>query len=80
MAFFFALSAATIQSVVPDHLRGRVASIGMMAFGLTPFGGLLLGGLAEMMSAPVATLVGGVALTVLALLISLKYRSIWSFG
>lgn len=44
---FSALANTAIQSVTPDHLRGRVMSVYMAFFaGSTPLGNLLVGGLA----------------------------------
>jgi MFS family permease len=55
----------TIQSVVPDHLRGRVMSVfGTVFIGSTPAGGLLMGTIASAGGVPLAFAVGGV-LTVL---------------
>jgi MFS family permease len=60
-----------LQHLVPDHLRGRVMALYVSLFlGLMRIGSLLLGGLAEMTSAPTAL----AALSVTALLVGLWVR------
>jgi len=50
----------TIQSVVPDQLRGRVMSVYTTAFSASvPVGGLLMGGIASGWGVPVAFGIGG---------------------
>ena len=66
------LSAAStntvLQSIVPDELRGRVASLYVVAFiGVSPIGALLSGWLAEHFGPP-ATLAGCGVLTLAAAL------------
>ncbi len=71
---FFTLRIATIQSIVPDRLRGRVAATSGMIVGLYPLGALVAGTMAELMGAPNATLIA-VGLMGLALLaFVLKFR------
>lgn len=49
-----------IQSLAPDHVRGRVMSIFSMSFlGMFPLGSLLAGAIAQKWGAPAATLLGG---------------------
>jgi MFS family permease len=51
-----------IQSMVPDHLRGRVMAVYTMMFmGTAPFGSLLAGSLGHIKGAPWTVAVGGVA-------------------
>jgi MFS family permease len=53
-------SQSILQLSAPDHLRGRVLSIWLLAFGgLAPFGGLLAGWLAEVGGTELAFAVGG---------------------
>lgn len=56
-----------IQAVVPDHLRGRVASIYMLNQSLSPFGSLIAGAMASALGAPAALTVMGASMVVLAL-------------
>jgi MFS family permease len=58
----------TIQSVVPDQLRGRVMSVYTTVFaGSVPAGGLLMGAIASAGGAPLALGIGGVATTAIGL-------------
>ncbi len=64
--FCFTLWMSNTQSILqltaPDHLRGRVLSIFLLAFGgLAPFGGLLAGWLADVGGTELAFSVGGVS-------------------
>jgi MFS family permease len=54
-----------IQTIAPEHLRGRALSVYMLAFnGMFPLGCLLGGAIAQKFGAPAATLVGGCAVLV----------------
>jgi MFS family permease len=62
MMLQMACSNTLIQSMVPDHLRGRVMALySMMFMGMAPIGALLGGWLADRAGAPVTVAVGGVA-------------------
>jgi MFS family permease len=66
VGFFMMLQMASsntlIQSMVPDHLRGRVMSIySMMFMGMAPFGALFAGTVAERLGAPMTVALGGMA-------------------
>ena len=64
----FSFTASLVQLIVPDHLRGRVVSIYMVAFrGGMPLGGLAAGTLASMTSAPTALATGGGLLSLVAM-------------
>jgi MFS family permease len=56
----FAMQAmTTLQTVAPDHLRGRVMSVQVLFFdGSLPLGYLLMGWLAGLCGAPIAMLIG----------------------
>ena len=55
-----AASNTIIQTVVPEDKRGRVMSYYTMAFvGMAPFGSLLAGGMAHMVSAPITLVITG---------------------
>ncbi len=57
-----ASSNTLIQSMTPDHLRGRIMSVySMMFMGLAPFGALSAGALAHRLGAPLTVGLGGVA-------------------
>jgi MFS family permease len=60
MIAFSANSNTALQTVTPDHLRGRVMSVYMVVFaGSVPLGNLFTGGLAHAYGAPIALLIGG---------------------
>ena len=55
-----AASNTLIQTLVEDHMRGRVMSLYSMAFmGMVPLGGLLAGLMARLIGAPAAVVVNG---------------------
>ena len=55
-----ASSNTLIQAMVPDHLRGRVMALySMMFMGMAPFGALLAGVLAHVLTAPITIAMGG---------------------
>jgi MFS family permease len=66
---FGTVNATAIQVLIPDEVRGRVMSLMMMTFGLTPLGTLPVSAAAQAFGAPVA--VGGAAIvtTLIAVLI-----------
>ena len=64
----FSMTASLVQLIVPDHLRGRVVSIYMVAFrGGMPLGSLASGYIASRTSAPAVLAVNGVLVSVVAL-------------
>ena len=68
MMTFFSVSNAVIQSVVADEYRGRVAGLYILTWGVSPFGSLAAGFLAEHLGAPHATqIASGTMLLMLAL-------------
>lgn len=64
----FSLTASLVQLIAPDHLRGRVVSIYMVAFrGGMPLGSLTGGYVASLTSAPLVLGVNGVLLSLVAI-------------
>jgi hypothetical protein len=56
----FSMTASLVQLIVPDHLRGRVVSIYMVAFrGGAPLGSLAAGYAASLASAPAVLAING---------------------
>ena len=68
---FFSITSATMQSILPDGIRGRVSGIYIMTFGAMPLGNLTAGIISQNMGAPTATLTacGLVVVAATALLI-----------
>ncbi|MFL5383177.1 MAG: MFS transporter [Longimicrobiaceae bacterium] len=63
MALTTASANALLQSVVPDHLRGRVMSVYVFMFvGTAPLGALQAGAVSKWFGAPIALQAGAVAL------------------
>jgi MFS family permease len=55
-------SNTLIQTMVPDHLRGRVMAVySMMFMGMAPFGAFFAGALADRLGAPLTVTMGAVA-------------------
>lgn len=68
MTSYLSSTNTTIQSIVPDGLRGRVMSLYILAFfGTAPLGGLLMGSLASALGAQVAVLSGAAVCVAAAL-------------
>jgi uncharacterized membrane protein YfcA len=64
----FSMIASLVQLIVPDHLRGRVVSIYMVAFrGGMPLGSLVSGWLATFLGAPLVIGINGGLLVVVAI-------------
>jgi len=64
----FSMTASLVQLIVPDHLRGRVMSIYMVAFrGGMPLGSLAAGYVASRTSAPAVLAVNGVLILAVAI-------------
>jgi MFS family permease len=62
MMLQMACSNTLIQTMVPDHLRGRVMAVySMMFMGMAPFGAFFGGALADRIGAPVTIGLGGAA-------------------
>ena len=59
MIIALATANTSVQTRSPDHLRGRVMGIYLLAFlGLSPFGALLAGAVAKATNAPIAASLG----------------------
>ena len=77
---FLSILSASVNSIVPDALRGRVASISTMTFGIFPAGSLIAGAMAQVMGVQDATLVAAAALVALSAAILLKFPQILAMG
>ena len=73
----FSLTASLVQLIVPDHLRGRVVSIYMVAFrGGMPLGSLWGGYAATLTSAPFVLAVNGGLVSAVALYFLVRNRGV----
>ena len=73
----FSMTASLVQLIVPDHLRGRVVSIYMVAFrGGMPLGSLAGGYAASQTSAPQVLIVNGVLVSIVALYFLLRNHGV----
>jgi MFS family permease len=73
---FNTTNGTAIQVLIPDEVRGRVMSLMMMTFGLTPLGTVPVGALAQAFGAPIAVAIASVATAVLAIIIFLASRAL----
>ena len=80
--FFFATYMATnqtmIQLLTPARLRGRVMSIWMLGWGLTPLGLMPISIVAENHGMPIAMVLGGGLSLAVALVIMVWGRVLWT--
>lgn len=74
---FLISSMTVLQLAVPDPLRGRVMGIHSITFSLIALGGLVLGPLAELFSAPVAVLFGASVMGLSIAVFSLRFPTLW---
>ena len=79
MVMTWTVASALIQSIVPDALRGRIAALSMMTHAFFPLGTLLVGGLAQLLGAPIASLISGASVLVVVIGIPLVFRGVWSY-
>ncbi len=73
---FNTTNGTIIQLLIPDEVRGRVMSLMMMTFGLTPLGTLPVSAVAEAFGVRVAVASASVATAVLALIIFFASRAL----
>ena len=73
---FFSITSATMQSILPDGIRGRVSGIYIMTFGAMPLGNLTAGVISENMGAPVATMIACGVIVVVASALMVLFPSI----
>jgi len=75
-SMFQTMNNTVIQTIIPDAVRGRVMSLMMMTFGLTPLGTVPVSALARSFGAPVAVAVACVAMLALSAVAFLVSRSL----
>ncbi len=66
VSIFMVLNNTAIQVLIPDFVRGRVMSLLMMSFGLTPLGTLPASWFAEEFGAPAAVALASVLMLIVA--------------
>jgi len=67
-----------VQTLSPDHLRGRVFSIySMMFLGAAPFGAIFQGLVANALGARVSVGIGATLAGIASIIIFLRYRGLW---
>jgi MFS family permease len=71
---------SSLQMLVPDGMRGRVMGFYGMTYNLMPLGGMLMGGIADLVSAPFAIAMGGLAVTTFAIGPALLKGEVRSLG
>ena len=76
-AVYFAFNHSIIQLVVPSEIRGRVMSIWMISWGLTPLGLLPIAAVAEAFGTPVAMALGGSLSMILVVTTMIWRRELW---
>lgn len=79
MMTFFSVVGATVQSILPEHMRGKVTGIYMMCWGLIPFGAMTSGFIANGIGADLATRIGALLLTVGVTISFFVFRNVWDF-
>jgi MFS family permease len=77
MVTFFGMANTTVQLNTEDRLRGRVMSLYILSFGgLTPFGSIFAGALAQWIDASLTFALGGLICGVVFLIVIVKRRDI----
>jgi len=71
---------STLQTLVPDELRGRVMGIYGMTWSLMPLGAMQAGVIAEFTSAPFAVALGGAAVILFAVAMAMTNSQVRNLG
>ena len=79
MVMTWTVAGALVQSIVPDALRGRIAALSTMTHAFFPLGTLLVGGLAQLFGAPIASLISGMSVLMVVIAIPFVFRGVWSY-
>ena len=74
------ISMATVQSLTPNSLRGRVTGIFTMSFGMISAGGLLSGILASLFGVQTATFIAGALLLLFAFIGIMIFKKMRSYN
>ncbi len=71
---------SSLQMLVPDHMRGRVMGFYGMTYNIMPVGGMLASALANLITAPFAIAVGGLAVAAFAIGPAMTNREVRNLG
>jgi predicted MFS family arabinose efflux permease len=81
LMIMFSLVTSLVQLIAPNHMRGRVMSIYMVAFrGGMPLGSLVAASLASATSAPMALTINGAVLCIVAVYFLISNHGIHDSG
>ena len=69
-SFYMTTASASVQMIVPNQLRGRVMGVYGLTWSMLPLGGMVMGSLASLWSAPAAVVVGGMMVAGMALVLA----------
>ena len=75
--FLYTIVQGTIQSIIPDDLRGRISGLSMMTWGGLPIGSVLAGALAENLGVQMATLIGTGIVIVCTIILLRIFTFMW---
>jgi MFS family permease len=75
-SFFGSLSTSVLQMATPQHIRGRVISVTMMAHAMVPIGVIPVSALAEFVSIEVALLTSSVVLMLAMQLLNVLFPNV----
>jgi MFS family permease len=75
--FLYTTIQGTIQTIIPDELRGRISGLSMVTWGAFPLGSVLAGVLAENLGAQMATLIGAGILAVCLVILLRIFTFMW---
>ncbi len=80
ISIYVMMVITTLQSLVPDHLRGRIMGFFTMTWSLIPLGGLQSSQIAHLIGAPAAVAIGGGLVSAVALGVALTTRHVRNLG
>ena len=75
--FLYTTIQGTVQSIIPDELRGRISGLSMVTWGAFPVGSVLAGLLAENLGVQMATLIGAGILAICLVALLRIFDFIW---
>lgn len=79
-SLYMILVMTTLQSQVPDHLRGRVMGLYGMTWSLMPLGAMQAGFIADWFGAPIAVTIGGFMVSAFAVVVGATNSKVRNMG